>query len=299
MSLQSIAPSFRWVLKFDPKQPRHPKGSGEGGRFARSAEVTQAHEVLLAEARRVAPGITERSIAQRAEMKKHIQMDLADRLRKHPAFQGMEPRPPIFLEPVAEWVKQKIDLWAESSGDSEPAAIAMQEAVRREFNLRHVAMDHLVADYPLLDIDSVDEARCMAFVRAEYERTQEFLEAQGITHVSVFRGMSALGADLGYEDREGHMGIEVVTMQPASSWTTKLRTAYDFAQTKPQPVVLTTRVPASQVLSTCVTGRGCLSEYEVILLGKEQRIRTFNVYNEETNEKEQNFLENIEQTLQR
>ena len=295
MSLQSIAPSFLGVLKFDPKQPRHPKGSGEGGRFAKSAEVEQLHHILDVEAdanyRRFEPEEPlSNNMLRRALMKQQIHGDLVERLRKNPLFAEYD------KFQLDQFVQDKLDTWAQTSGDSSVEAVKMQDAVRLEFGLEESAMEHLDASYTP---DPVEESRNRAFVRAEYERTQEFLEAQGITHVSLFRGMSARGADLGYEDREGHMGIEVVTMQPASSWTTKLRTAYDFAKGEPDPVVLTTRVPASQVLSTCVTGRGCLSEYEIILLGKEQRVRTFNVYNEETNEREENFLENIEKTLQR
>ena len=71
------------------------------------------------------------------------------------------------------------------------------------------------------------------------------------------------------------LGYETVKMQPASSWTTDLETAIEFATDKANPEMLTSRVPVTDVLSTCVTGRGCLAEEEVILLGKPQRARVF------------------------
>jgi hypothetical protein len=107
------------------------------------------------------------------------------------------------------------------------------------------------------------QAREKAYLRAEYEATQAWFKERGITHVSLFRGI----------ELDAPEGRTTVQMQPASSWTTSYDTAYDFASTGPDPKVLLTRVPVEQVLSTCVTGRGCLHETEVILLGKPTRVQ--------------------------
>lgn len=326
--LQSVA--HLTVLKFNPNQARHPKGSSQGGEFAKGTGSTgrstefeflqeaaareQAKEPPPTHARRAdveqvaaafqkvalqsglpdAAGQGIHAYTVRSDMKKRIQMDLTERLKNHPAFQGMDEAK------LAVWVKAKIDLWAETSGDHDADAIHMQEAVRLEFGLPEHTMQHLA------DVESMpwttkrlnqpmtptEEARNRAFVRAEYDRTQEWLKAEGITHVSVFRGMYDGYGDLGW-------GFETVQMAPASSWSTDLKIAAGFAQNQMEkaggfdpsdpelaipegtvgldaaPKVLTTRVPASQVLSTCVTGRGCLVEYEIILIGKEQRARVF------------------------
>ena len=220
-------------------------------------------------------GLPQVDVSVRGVIKQKIQADLTGRLKNHPAFADMEPRPPMNLEPVSEWVKQKIDLWADTAGDSSPEAGQMQLAVQREFGLADAPMDHIQEAIKLAHGGSVtlkgqEEARLRAFVRAEYERTQEWFKAQGVTHVSAFRGMDD-------EDKVLGLGYEDITMQPASSWTTDLDVAIEFAgeHAAEHGKVLTTRVPVSQVLSTCVTGRGCLAENEIILLGKPQRARVF------------------------
>lgn len=285
--VQSVAPG---VLKWDVNQPRQPKGSEHGGEFAKTTSVstpdpTHARQAEVLQVRQrfatysglsdqdKATVVTDKqitySLSVRAAMKKKIQMELTERLKNHPAFVGMEPRPPMYLEPVSEWVKSKIDLWAETSGDSDPEAAKMQETTKREFGLTDAVMDHITQNVKVVFSYPQEEARLRAFVRAEYDRTQEWFKSNDITHVSVFRGMGDEHKELGY-------GFETVTMQPASSWTTDLDTAIDFAEENFEPhKVLTTRVPVSQVLSTCVTGRGCLAEEEIILLGKPQRVRVF------------------------
>lgn len=298
------------VLKYSPDQERGKKGTPQGGKFvrmdwgsteskepppthARRNEVSMLHTGLVDQAKKVAGPTILADVAGRthvdatgtkdtpsvetpevrAAMKKAIQQDLTERLRNHPAFKDLEPKPPLMLDPVAEFVKTKINQWAESAGDSDIESIQMQRAVKEEFNLTEAEMRHMAPmgfapGTPLTD--PPDHERNKAFVRAEYERTQEYLKSKGLTHVSLFRGMKDDDDSLGY-------GFEDVTMQPASSWTTDVGTAFDFATNEVGgfPKVLTTRVPISEVLSTCVTGRGCLSEYEVLLLGKPQRAQVF------------------------
>jgi hypothetical protein len=198
----------------------------------------------------------------RGEVKNHIAQTLTARLVTHPAFAGMT------KEAVSNFVQSKLDRWAETSGDSDIPATRMQYAVKDEFGLTDAGMGHL--DAFVVGYEKED-AQNRAFVRAEYDRTQKWFKEHGITHLSVFRGMSDDDDELGY-------GFETVTMQPASSWTTDLdNTAYQFATMREgrHPKILTTRVPVSEVLSTCVTGRGCLSEQEFLLLGKPTRAHVF------------------------
>jgi len=301
--VQLIAPSLVGVLKYAPTQDRAPKGTSAGGQFA-SGTPTQARRGDIA-AMTVAvqdyvkahtyvkePGVPLKDTYQasnialggtRAQIKQLINKNITARLKDHPAFKDMEPFPPLNEDPVARWVKQKIDLWAETSGDSNEEAKRMQDAVRKEFGLDQAAMEHMGDVFPM---GTQDEARNRAFVRAEYEATQAWFKARGITHVSVFRGMGAEpGTDIGYENAEGDFGVgqfglgyETVTMQPASSWSTDLDVAIEFGADSSSPVVLTARVPVETVLATCVTGRGCYVESELILLGKPTRARVFDTH---------------------
>lgn len=209
----------------------------------------------------------------RAACKIAIQKDLTERLKNHPAFKDLEPKPPMNLEPVGEWVKAKINLWADTAGDSSSEAVAMQRAVQEEFGLKDAELRHLGwVDHP---IDPEDMARNRAFVRAEYDATQAYLKNKGMTHISLFRGVKDDDDELGY-------GHETVTTQPASSWTTDLDTALEFANSEVagHPKVLTTRVPISEVLSSAVTGRGCLSEQEYLVLGRPTRVQVFGMVEE-------------------
>ena len=290
--MQSSA-TYAHVLKYSPTQPRGHKGTPVGGQFVsmdwgggtstevlpshlRLAEVdigksmltTQAEKVagpeLIAELRDAGRIPFYMQYEVRGAVKRDIVFNLAGRLEKHPAFEGQS------IEQIVAFVQQKVDLWAATSGDSSPEAIEMQQAVQAEFGLEAAPVGHLPLKKHAPPRNPIYEARDRAFVRAEYERTQEFLKAKGLTHVSVFRGT---GNSAGLE-----LGITTATMQPASSWTTVMSTAMSFATDgKDESVLLTARVPIEDVLSTSVTGRGALPEEEIILLGKPTRMRVYSV----------------------
>jgi len=278
--VQPVAP-YLSVLKFNPDQPRQPAGSEHGGEFAKETsnptharrdEVEQLGKDIFEEAHRIAPGHDRSttggySMYHRADVKAHIQDDLTARLKGHPAFADMDE------ETLLTWVQGKIDLWAETSGDSDLDAAVMQLAVQQEFGLTGAATDHLQKNlgFPLtLSGKEADQLR--AFVRAEYEATQAWFKKRGITHVTALRGM-----DDDPRDKRLGFGYETITMQPASSWAVDVQTAFAFTTNKSNPKILTTRVPVEQVLSTCLTGRGCLAEKEILLLGKPQRAHIFGV----------------------
>jgi hypothetical protein len=276
-------------LSDDWDESEHPRD--DGGRFATSGEVGNVRGALIKTASLVA-GVPldsfpdsethPQSLAIRGRVKIDINADLAHRVSKDPAFRE------VSKDDTVKFVRRQIDLWAETSGDSVLPAVQMQRAVKEEFGLAEATMSHMTA--PIRPKEDV-EARNRAFVRAEYTRTQEWFKAQGITHVSVFRGMGDPDDALG-------SGIETVTMQPASSWTTDLKTAVSFARDQAGPAkILTARVPVADVLSTCVTGRGCLPEEEIILLGRPQTVRIFSGEKDEQMDQYVFPVERIRKTL--
>jgi len=267
-------------------RPGEVGGSGEGEEFptrASGKNAAQVRDAMLNHARESA-GLkrsaaawldpeTTSSLPVRGAVKNAIVTKITAALADHPAFASMEPRPPMNLDPVSEWVKSKVNLWADTSGDSDVDAAKMQLAVARELGLTNAETDHLQRNIKAahggpVTLKGKEEEQLRAFVRAEYDATQAWFKEQGITHVSVFRGVSDDDDELGY-------GFETVTMQPASSWSTDLQTAWEFSQNGSKPKVLTARVPVAKVLSTCVTGRGCLAEQEVILLGTPTKVRVY------------------------
>jgi hypothetical protein len=162
----------------------------------------------------------------------------------------------------------------------------MQTAVKDEFDIHAGTMNHLLQTpsvakaigkgqewAQMVTPQAQAHAQARAFVRAEYERTQRWFAKRGLTHVTLTRGMESDTLEAGT--------TETVQMQPASSWSANIATAVQFSRGGGQfathkegnPIVLVARVPVARILSTAVTGRGALSEEEVIVLGGEQKAK--------------------------
>lgn len=227
-------------------------GSGGGGKMRQSeprvifkeAEKLQSAMVQKTNERDV-DELTEISTEARAAMKASIVDNLTNR--------GVD----------KVQVQRTIDMWAMSSGDTQPGAVARQDVIRREFDISPESMNHLDNTKPL-EGDLLEESQ--TYVRAEYAATQDWLKASGIENVSVYRGVEGMS---GLSDTDiqkaGETGlVTTVMMAPASSWSVSLDVAQTFAA---DGFVLQTRVPRERVLSTAVTGRGCLNEGEILLLG--------------------------------
>lgn len=167
---------------------------------------------------------------------------------------------PDFEDPIFA-AERRIDLWAETSGDHDFEAVRMQMAVKEVFDLKDTSEDHFAA-MRLPEPTLFDKK----FVQSEYENTQHFLKEKGITHLTVYRGMT-LPDDVA--ERVGEGGAHEISMQPASSWSLDPEHAISFAGFR-QAFLLAARVPAERVLSTFLTGRGAAIEAEVILLGGRQ-----------------------------
>jgi hypothetical protein len=125
-----------------------------------------------------------------------------------------------------------------------------------EFGIREAATDH----FTVKGWHKYGDDHLRAALRSQYENTQKFFKAQGITHLTVARGTTEGGTVGDGESLE-------VLLQPLSSWTTSLTTAREFTVFNDTAKLLVTRVPVARVFSTCVTGNGCLKEAEVVLLG--------------------------------
>jgi hypothetical protein len=240
-------------------------GPGDGGDDAkpRPQEAVAMRTAMAADAKaRTKPGgrVDHAVKAQNAQA-------LATALVDHPAFKGMTPAH------VEEYASEKLSLWASTSGDHDSDAVRMQFAVQDEFKVQDAAVVHLGDvgrwDQPANRTSGITSQQERAFVRAEYERTQAWFKAQGITHVTLARGMDDNYLEPGETTQ--------VESQPASSWSVNPDTAQAFARfSDGRPVVLVTRVPVAQVLSAAVTGRGSLAEDEVIVLGGKHTVRVLN-----------------------
>jgi hypothetical protein len=167
--------------------------------------------------------------------------------------------------------------WAATSGDSSPIALAMQEAAVEEFGLTDIRASGPPADMPpgiLGDYHrhlKEDLPAYRAFLRAQYDETQDFLQQSGIKEVLVWRGGGLpVGATIP-EGSKDAFGEASLVMHPMTSWSTSVWTAEQFMGTTSgndvAPTLFATVIPADRILSTPATGYGCYREREVVVLG--------------------------------
>jgi hypothetical protein len=169
-----------------------------------------------------------------------------------------------------------ISNWASQSGDHDNLARAMQLAARDEFEMKDAKLSHMgihsVADEEKIwrdafvhvtgsynDMHNKDSIATFkeamrAYTRAEYEVTQAYFKEKGITEVSVFRGVQDGGG--------GKPKVASFQGQPLSSFSSNYNTARAFGST-----IHMATFPITHVLGSTLTGRGCLSERELVILG--------------------------------
>lgn len=161
--------------------------------------------------------------------------------------------------------------WAASSDSTNKYSNAIQQAAR-ELYAPNSTIDHFLDTFG----PDWEEGRALlasrhggvvrAFVRAQYEVTQEYLA--GTQHVTMFRGMSNVKFASGPADAQtlfgGIVRIGKVQLQPASSFSTSVTTAFNFGES-----VVVYRVPKARFLTTSRTGLGCIAEAEAVVAGGE------------------------------
>jgi SPP1 gp7 family putative phage head morphogenesis protein len=295
---------------YNPDQPRDESGRWTSEPGGSKAEISQLRQVMLDDAnyeheyagRGPVTDLRNVSDDARSAIKSNTVVDIGRDLNRAGADElELNLSNPINNGP--QIVQDNLDCWAATSGDSNPDAIQKQMAVKEEFKLDDAAVEHMeidtgdpmaygdepapfaedltaggpqkpkdVSGYFDPDYYKTRMTADRMYARAEYEHTQAWLKDRGITHVTVFRGEEISG--------EIETGDITVRMQPASSWTTDLSTALGFADPfREMPGgtangrILAVRVPASRILSTCITGRGCVTESEVVLLGGLMKVR--------------------------
>ena len=162
--------------------------------------------------------------------------------------------------------------WAGTSGDANTHAIAMQMAAKAEFGLTNVAIGHLPTA-EALKLLKIEGKAMQAFLRAQYNLTQEYFKKQGITSLTSYRGMKLREKIPGYKfGGEYVMTSGDLQLQPLSSFSINVDTAREFAGMGNQ-MVIQSNVPISRILSTCQTGFGCKSEAELVILGGKESFR--------------------------
>jgi len=202
------------------------------------------------------------------------------------AVRGDDPR-------VREGLREKgvsslVQVWAGTSNDRSAISLALQDAATREFGLEetqgwdstnYLALSGGPAKTLADDVTKMTEEKgplFQAFLRAQYENTQRMFAEHGITRVPLYRGFQ-------FNNSTAQAGstppprppwairgtVQDLTLRPLSSFSSTPGIARRFAgvQYNKNSVVIAGIVPVSQILSTSVTGLGCLNEKEVVVLG--------------------------------
>lgn len=229
--------------------------------------------------------------------KKEIATNLATDLRTHPEFQkfvdefvnnaygyGLHPMDTFHTDSTERACAALIKKWADTSGDSDKMAIAMQLAARDEFGLTDAGVWWDSFDTKRgQEIYGKHGVALRAFLRAQYDQTQKYFKDKGITHLTLFRGAcyndAKLVSHLGFDEKKwpSDQGSDVRAVttnaqtQPMNSWSFHPTIAVSFAKemvgTGAYQVVTSARIPVERVIGSFRCGYGCMNESEVVCLG--------------------------------
>jgi hypothetical protein len=161
-------------------------------------------------------------------------------------------------------VNLRIAKWAQTAGDNQEDALAMQHAVKDEFGLKadwgaRFLSGNKAANAPPGLLEKVTQRYAAVgdwyrrIVREMHTWTQEEFAKDGIKAVGLYRGMTGMGWTPGEPTRPA--------LQPANSWASTEGQARKFGHQ-----VLRATIPVNRVIGTCVTGFGCLNEHEFVVM---------------------------------
>lgn len=117
-----------------------------------------------------------------------------------------------------------------------------------------------------------------AILKGMHESTQEYFRSKGITHITIYRGVKLPKDAVSKDVIDGEIVDQMIMSRPLSSWATTAREAQNFASPGKDNigVVMAAVVPVEDVLSIPLTGFGCLSEDEVVLIGHPREVKMVN-----------------------
>jgi hypothetical protein len=152
-----------------------------------------------------------------------------------------------------------LSLWATTSNDNNAASLAVQNVAESHFNIEDAAQWQLGSSESTantvedsIKIENSFEEVISASLDAQYSATQQWFQEQGISEITLYRGM----------DIDTPAGTQEVQMRPLSSWSLDSGVASAFG-----PTTFQATFPVDRILSIPTTGVGCLREQEVVVLG--------------------------------
>lgn len=157
--------------------------------------------------------------------------------------------------------------WAITANDHDPESLVMQKDAAKELGVKLSAWQRSrIKSTPSIGITTSESER-RAYIRAVYDRTQEYLREQGFKpgdKVTLYRGYSTSKSDDSMAgDTVGYYGNAL------ESWTVSRLTAYSYGNKAYYGRVVAAEVPVERIVSTPMTGFGCLGESEIIIMGSD------------------------------
>lgn len=227
-------------------------------------------------------GSEEEAAAQIAEHNAGLPDDVSVVEFNEVAYRGDDPALAGIVREAA--ASALVSSWAMSSNDAHVRGLALQRAVVDELGIGDPHPWN-VAESTIASIDADYTQRgalYRAFIRAQYDETQKWLDAHGIRSLTVHRGFNF--TDAVDDDPDSLPGWVLadedevdLSLRPASSFSVDPTVAAVFAEgglgTGGHGAAVTTVVPANRILSTPRTGWGCLAEQEVVILAGPTRVR--------------------------
>lgn len=177
-----------------------------------------------------------------------------------------------------ESVNTVIGQWAETSNDTDYRALSLQEDICAELGIAlspwqkekiallkasgYASDQHSTLGQALDPKTGKPHAspreKTRKIIRAMYELTQEEFAKQGITELTLFRGVTNQKAKT-----EGE--VKTWKGNAAESWSATVLTANSFSSY--EGIIVGAKIPASRILGCSRTGFGCLNEEEFVILG--------------------------------
>jgi len=216
-----------------------------------------------------------------AETKSRIASEIAARLQGNDDWQAAKEKLGYTSDhPDGEIVNDFIHNWAMTSGDHNPMGVAMQIAATNEFgidakdSLGHV--DGEIMDAAHSEYDDIQPGM-QAFLRAQYDNTQDWFKGQGITEVPVMRGMCWQQGEAPIPSKEfdGESRTMDVSLQAMSSFSSNPSVARDFSGGEFNRMVVGATVPVERIIGTCQSGYRCRDEQELVVLGGTAKVWAF------------------------
>lgn len=180
----------------------------------------------------------------------------------YPRRYGIPGLPNTSGEKVASML---VKTWAATSGDAYSGSLAVQRAIAKRFDLDWPPVGYTNSG---AQITAVREAEAFydkwsdildTFVEAQYQNTQTQLAELGYGDtIRLVRGMEP--GDLFAYSQQG--STRQVMLNPASSFSINPQVARGFGQVR-----YYCDVPRERILGSALTGFGCYTEYEFVVIG--------------------------------